>query len=196
MRLTKQDYFRILLPTKKEIWIVLALVAIIFATYEANLIFLRFTNDTMFADPALRESFNNQIDEFFASNFIANRITLIVFWAGIGLVSYSIIWSVYSFVSEGKAEVAVASEYVNQPSKHEKLQRSLTQAGILAGIVALGLLSISITMPYLIDLWTQGIMAMPEDIVYGVMQISLGFIGVCANLYLFKVLVDWIRALE
>lgn len=196
MKLTKQDYLRILLPTKREVFIVLLAVLLIFATYEANLIFLRITNNTMFADPALRESFNNQIDDFFSQNFIANRITLIVFWAGVGLVAYSIIWSVYSFFAEGKNEIVVANEYVNQPSKQEKLQRSLTQAGLLAGIIALGILSISVTMPYLVGLWTVGIMAFPEQISYGILQISLGFIGVCANLYLFKVLIDWIVALE
>lgn len=196
MRLTKQDYLRILLPTKREVWVVLLLVLITFAAYEGNLIFLRITNNTMFADPALRESFNNQIDDYFATNFIANRITLITFWAGVGLVAYSIIWSVYSFISEGKNEIVVAKEYVNQPSRHEKLQRALTQSGILAGIIALGLVSIGITMPYLIGLWTTGIMAFPENALYGIMQISFGFIGVCANLYLFKVLIDWIAALE
>ena len=196
MRLTKQDYLRILLPTRKEIWIVLGLVLAVFIAYEANLIYLRITNDTIFATPELAQSFNNQIDAAFAENFIANKASLIVFWAGVGLVAYSIIWSAYSFFAESKNEIEVSTEYVNQASKSEKLQRALTQTGALVGIIVLGLATINITVPYLVGLWTDGIIKIPSEWVYGAGQIVIGFIGLCANFYLFKVLIDWIVALE
>lgn len=196
MRLTKQDYLRILLPTRREFWIVLGLVLTVFIVYEANLIYLRITNDTIFATPELAQSFNNQIDAIFAENFIANRATLIIFWAGVGLVAYSIIWSVYSFVSESKNEIEVSTEYVNQASKSEKLQRTLTQTALLVGIIALGILTINVTAPYIAGLWTDGIIKIPAEWIYGTGQIIVGFIGLCANFYLFKVLIDWIVALE
>lgn len=199
LRLTKQDYLKILLPTKREAWIVVILVAIVFVVYEANLIFLKATNNTIFSSSGLSESVNNQIDAFLGNNLIANKASLIIFWAGVGLVAYSIIWSIYSFISESKNEVVVAKEYVNQASKKERMTRSLTQAGALAGIIALGLLGVNITVPYLVGLWTQGIGYIPGttgEIVNGLLLIAGGFIGLCANFYLFKVLIDWIVALE
>ena len=143
MILTKKDYLRVLLPTKKEILIISSLIFVIFLTFEINLIFLKLTQNSIFSDSSLQQNFRGQIDSFFAENKITNTISLIIFWSGVGLVAYSIIWSVYSFFSEAKSETEVAGDYVNQESKHDKLQRSLVQAGILAGLVALGILSLN-----------------------------------------------------
>ena len=70
------------------------------------------------------------------------------------------------------------------------------QAGLLAGIVALGLLSLNVTVPFFISLWTSGILAIPAEIVLGIAEIIGGFVGLAINFYLFKVLIDWIIVLE
>lgn len=196
MKLTKEDYLKVLLPNKKEILILLALVAVVFLTFEFNLIYLKATQNSIFADTALQQNFRDQIDSFFAENKVANTISLVVFWSGVGLVAYSIIWSVYSFFTEAKNETEVAGEYINQESKHEKLQRTLMQAGILAGIIALGLLSLNVIIPFFIGLWTNGILIIPAEIVNGIIQILAGFIGMIVNFYLFKMLIDWIELLD
>lgn len=196
MRLTKEDYLRILLPTRREIWVICLLVLIVFAIFEFNLIYLRATQDSIFSDTRLQESFDQQITAIFGENQVANTISLVIFWSGVGLVSYSIIWSLYSFFAEARNEVMVHTEYVNRASKKEHLQRSMTQAGILAGMIALGLLSLNVTIPFFIDLWTGGILVIPSEIIVGVLQIVGGFIGLAINFYLFKVLIDWIRILE
>ncbi len=196
MILTKKDYFRVLLPTKKEILIISSLIFVIFLTFEINLIFLKLTQNSIFSDSSLQQNFRGQIDSFFAENKITNTISLIIFWSGVGLVAYSIIWSVYSFFSEAKSETEVAGDYVNQESKHDKLQRSLVQAGILAGLVALGILSLNLTMPIFIGLWTSGILAIPKDLIIGVLQIAAGLVGMAVNLYMFKILIDWIELLD
>lgn len=196
MKLTKEDYLKVLLPNRREILILLALVAVVFLTFEFNLIYLKATQNSIFADTALQQNFRDQIDSFFAENKVANTISLVVFWSGVGLVAYSIIWSVYSFFTEAKNETEVAGGYVNQESKHEKLQRTLMQAGILAGIIALGLLSLNVTIPFFIGLWTNGILIIPAEIVNGILQILAGFIGMIVNFYLFKMLIDWIELLD
>ena len=196
MILTKKDYLRVLLPTKKEILIISSLIFVIFLTFEINLIFLKLTQNSIFSDSSLQQNFRGQIDSFFAENKITNTISLIIFWSGVGLVAYSIIWSVYSFFSEAKSETKVAGDYVNQESKHDKLQRSLVQAGILAGLVALGILSLNLTMPIFIGLWTSGILAIPKDLIIGVLQIAAGLVGMALNLYMFKILIDWIELLD
>lgn len=196
MKLTKEDYLKVLLPNKKEILIMLALVAVVFLTFEFNLIYLKATQNSIFSDTALQQNFRDQIDSFFAVNKVANTISLVVFWSGVGLVAYSIIWSVYSFFTEAKNETEVAGEYINQETKHEKLQRTLMQAGILAGIIALGLLSLNVTIPFFIGLWTNGILIIPTEIINGIIQILAGFIGMIVNFYLFKMLIDWIELLD
>jgi hypothetical protein len=114
----------------------------------------------------------------------------------VGLVAYSIIWSVYSFITEAKNETEVVGQYVNQETRHEKLQRTLLQAGILAGIIALGLLSLNVTIPFFVGLWTNAILIIPAELVNGILQILLGFLGMFINFYLFKMLIDWIELLD
>ncbi len=196
MHLSMQNYKKVLLPTKREIWIVLVLVFIVFLTFEANLIFLRITQNSIFTDSRLQESFESQIDSVFAGNKVINTATLVTFWAGMGLVAYSIIWSIYSFFSEAKNEVEVTAGFINQASKRDKLQRALVQAGLLAGIIALGIFTLNVTAPYFTSLWTNGILLAPNDWLMMAAQIVGGFIGLCINFYLFKVLIDWIVILE
>lgn len=196
MQLTKEDYKRLFLPSKKEIWIIAILVLVVFLVFEANLIYLKATQNTIFSDTRLQENFYDQVTAVFGQNSVANIISLVVFWSGVGLVSYSIIWSIYSFFSEAKNEVVVSGDYVNQISKHQKLQRDLVQVGLLAGIVALGLLSLNVTVPFFINLWTSGILAIPAEIALGIAEIIGGFVGLAINFYLFKVLIDWIIVLE
>jgi hypothetical protein len=196
MRLTKQDYLRVLLPTKKEILIIIALVLVVFFTFEFNLIYLKITRNSIFSDTSLQQNFQTQIDAAFSENKVANTISLVVFWSGVGLVAYSIIWSVYSFFSEAKNEAEVAGEYVNQETKHEKLQRALVQAGLLAGLVALCLLSLNITIPFFVNQWTFAIVNLPSTILSSILQIVGGVLGLAINFYLFKIIIDWIELLD
>lgn len=196
MQLTKEDYLKLFLPSRREIWVIAVLVLIVFLVFEFNLIYLKITQNSIFSDTRLQENFYQQVTAVFGENPVTNTISLVVFWSGVGLVSYSIIWSIYSFFSEAKSEAVVHEEYVNQASKKERLQRDVVQAGILAGIVALGLLSLNVTIPFFVGLWTSGILAMPAEILSGIAQIIGGFVGMAVNFYLFKVLIDWIRILE
>lgn len=196
MQLTKEDYLKLFLPSRREIWVIAVLVLIVFLVFEFNLIYLKITQNSIFSDTRLQENFYQQVTAVFGENPVTNTISLVVFWSGVGLVSYSIIWSIYSFFSEAKSEAVVHEEYVNQASKKERLQRDVVQAGILAGIVALGLLSLNVTIPFFVGLWTSGILAMPAEILSGIAQIIGGFAGMAVNFYLFKVLIDWIRILE
>jgi hypothetical protein len=197
MNLNKQDYLRVIIPSKKEMLVILSLVIVIFLTFEINLLYLKITQNSIFSDTSLQQNFRSQIDAFFAENKIANTISLVVFWSGVGLVAYSIIWSAYSFFTEAKSETEVYSgQYVNQESKHDRLQRTLMQAGILAGLVALGLLSLNITIPLFVGLWTTGILSIPQETFIGILQILGGFLGMAVNLYLFKILIDWIELLD
>lgn len=172
------------------------LTLVIFFTFESNLLFLKVTRNSIFDSTELQQNFQTQIDAFFSDNQIANKISLVIFWAGVGLVAYSLIWSIYSFFNEAKSEAVVATTYINQENKHQKLQRSLLQAGILAGMIALGLLSLNVIAPFLIGLWTDGILKIPQEGIVGILQISAGFIGIALNLYAFKVLIDWIELID
>lgn len=196
MSLTKEDYTKLFLPSRRELWVIVALTLVIFLVFEFNLIYLKIVQGSIFSDPRLQESFDQQITAVFGQNGLANIISLVIFWSGVGLVSYIIIWSVYSFFAEARHEARVQGEYVNRASKKEFAHRSIVQVGILAGIVVLSLLSLNITAPYFIALWTGGILSIPSDVLTGIIQIIAGFIGMAINLYAFKVLIDWVKIVE
>ncbi len=195
MKLSKEDLRRIFVPTKKQIFLILAATFIIFAVFEANLIFLKITQSTIFSNTALQDNFAQQF-QMFSDNQIVKIASLVVFWGGVGLVAYSIIFSVYSLVTEARNETVVGEEYTNKANRKSRLQADLIQAGLLAGIVALGLLSLNVTFPLWIGLMTQGIIGLPADWAGALFQIPAAAIGVVINLYLFKVLISWILVLE
>lgn len=195
MKFSKEDLRRIFVPTKKQIFLILSAVFVIFAVFEANLIFLKITQNTIFSNTALQDNFAQQF-QLFSESQIVKIASLVVFWGGVGLVAYSIIFSVYSLVTEARNETVVGEEYTNKANRKSRLQVDLIQAGLLAGIVALGLLSLNITFPLWIGLMTQGIIGLPTDWVSALFQIPAAVIGVVVNLYLFKVLISWILVLE
>lgn len=195
MKLNKEDLRRIFVPTKKQIFLILAATLIIFAVFEANLIFLKITQNTIFSNTALQDNFSQQFQIFSESPFVKIG-SLVIFWGGVGLVAYSIIYSVYSLVTEARNETVVGEEYTNKASRKARLQVDMIQAGLLAGIVALGLLSLNVTFPLWISLMTQGIIGLPVDWIGALVQIPAAIIGVVVNLYLFKVLISWILVLE
>jgi len=196
VNITKQDLLRILIPSKREVWIIVFLVLLVFVVFEGNLVYLRLTQETIFSDTKLQDSFSAQIDAIFADNKFANTASLVVFWAGVGLVAYSVIWSIHSFFAEARGEAEVGQKFINQSAKQDQLHRSLVQAGALAGIIALGLLSLNVTVPFFISMWTGGILTVGYELIFGSLQIIAGFIGMFVNFYLFKVLMDWIIILE
>lgn len=195
MKLSKEDLRRIFVPTKKQIFLILAATLVIFAVFEANLIFLKITQSTIFSNTALQDNFAQQF-QMFSDNQVVKIASLVVFWGGVGLVAYSIIFSVYSLVTEARNETVVGEEYTNKANRKSRLQADLIQAGLLAGIVALGLLSLNVTFPLWIGLMTQGIIGLPTDWVSALFQIPAAVIGAVVNLYLFKVLISWILVLE
>lgn len=195
MKLSKEDLHKIFVPTKKQIFLILAATLVIFAVFEANLIFLKFTQNTIFSNTALQDNFSLQF-QMFSESQVVKIASLVVFWGGVGLVAYSIIYSVYSLVTEARNETVVGEEYTNKANRKARLQVDLIQAGLLAGIVALGLLSLNVLFPLWISLMTQGIIGLPLDWIGALFQIPAALIGAVVNLYLFKVLISWILVLE
>lgn len=195
MKLSKEDLQKVFVPTKKQIFLILVLTFIIFAVFETNLIFIKFTQSTIFGDTALQDNFALQF-QIFSESQIVKIASLVVFWGGVGLVAYSIIYSVYSLVTEARNETVVGEEYTNKANRKARLQVDMVQAGLLAGIVALGLLSLNVTFPLWISLMTQGIIGLPMDWIGALFLIPAAVIGAVVNLYLFKVLISWIIVLE
>ncbi len=195
MKLSKEDLQRIFIPTRRQIFLIVGVVLLIFLAFEFNLIILHITQNTIFANTNLQDSFATQFEAFSESPLV-KLTSLVIFWGGVGLVAYSIIFSIYSVVTEARNETVVGEEYTNKASKKARLTVDFVQAGILAGIVALGLLSLNITFPLWIGLMTQGITNIPSDMISAVIQILGAVIGALVNVYLFKVLISWILVLE
>lgn len=196
MHLTREDYKKLLIPTKREVFTILLLVVITFLVFEINLIVLKLTQNTIFAQSDVQESFINQIRAFFENNKIANILTLVAFWGSLGLIVYSVVWSIYSLVSEAKNEIEVDNDYINQLSKKEKNDRRVMQLGIVAGVVVLGIFSLWLSAPLAINMWSTGISQIPEFILSGSLQVLLGLILISINFYCFKILIDWLLILE
>lgn len=160
-----------------------------------NLILLRVTNGTVLAEPDVQASFAEQIQQFGKAQYL-NLATLVLFWTGVGIIAYVVIYSIYSFYSEAKSEMVVEQEYVNRGTKQERLRPVLMQVGLIAAVIVLGIISLNITYPYWLEGFGKFVLNISTQPLSAILSLLVALVGSFVNLYLFKVCIDWIWVLE
>ncbi|MBI2798485.1 hypothetical protein HYX70_04300 [Candidatus Saccharibacteria bacterium] len=195
MQLSKENLRKIFGLTHGQIWLIVLLDAGIFLLINFNLILLKATQGTVLADTAVQDSFAEQISKFTNSAYI-NLGTLIVFWAGVGLIAYSVIYSLYSVYNEARNEVVVEKEYVNRGEAKKRLKAPMVQAGLLAAIVVLGMLTLKFFYPIWLSLFATFVLTITSNPFMGMLSLVGAVFGSIINIYLFKILISWIVVLE
>lgn len=195
MKPTREQLERILIPSVREWYILVILTIGIPILLNFNLILLRLTNGTVLAEPAVQASFAEQIQQFGKGQYL-NLASLVIFWTGVGIVAYVVIYSIYSFYSEARSEVVLEGEYVNRGTKQERLRPVLMQVGLVAAVVLLGIVSLNITYPYWLESFGQFVLTISTQPLDAILKLLIALVGSFVNLYLFKVCIDWIWVLE
>lgn len=195
MKPTREQLERILIPSVREWYILVILTIGIPILLNFNLILLRLTNGTVLAEPAVQASFTEQIQQFGKGQYL-NLASLVIFWTGVGIVAYVVIYSIYSFYSEARSEVVLEGEYVNRGTKQERLRPVLMQVGLVAVVVLLGIVSLNITYPYWLENFGQFVLTIGSQPLDALLKLVISLVGSFVNLYLFKVCIDWIWVLE
>ena len=195
MQLSRDDLKKIFGLTHGQIWLISIIDLAIFLIVHFNLILLKATQGTVLANSDVQESFAEQIGRFTNSPYL-NLATLIIFWAGVGLIAYTIIYSIYSVYNEARNEVVVEKEYVNRGDTKKRLRGPIIQAGLLAGIIVLGMLTLKFFYPLWLSLFATFVLTINTSPVGAIAELVGALLGAFVNIYLFKVLISWILVLE
>jgi hypothetical protein len=195
MNINKADLIAILRPSVRRVSWTFAIAVGLLVVININLILLQATSGTLLGQSAVQDSIAMQLQSY-TSSPILNMVTLVIFWISIGLIAYSIIYAIYSVATEAQNEVVVEEEYVNRGKKQKRLQGPAFQLGIVAAMIALGLISLR----FLVPLWNSWF----ETFIIGIRTmplISIGWLlasllGLAINIYLFEILINWALYLE
>jgi len=65
---------------------------------------------------------------------IIHTAVIIGFWSGVGLVAYTIVWSIINVMIEARNEVVLETEYTNKSALAQRIRTPLLQLALAAGL--------------------------------------------------------------
>ena len=66
---------------------------------------------------------------------IINTVVIVIFWGGVGLIAYTIVWALINAFIEARNEIVVESEYANKGPIWPRLEVPLTKSALLAALL-------------------------------------------------------------
>lgn len=142
------DLKRIIIPTRYQAIIcsAVSLAVLIISSFET--IYGRYISQSFLAAPEFKTSFTTQLNRVSQINLV-DKFVVIIFWSGLGLLAYTIIWGLVNVMIEARNEVVVETAYTNRSRFLERLSRPLHQAGVAGGLIVF----LIICAKFLIPLW-------------------------------------------
>lgn len=195
MKLTSDQAKGALLPSLKQIIFMALFGLAILTLVNISLISFHFTEGTILSKNDVQASFATQLQSWFSSP-ILSKITLVVFWVGIGLFAYAILYWVYNIFTEAKNEVIVEQEYTNLNVGVDKKKWPVIEAGLYSGMVVLAILTVTLLFPLWSSWYVNFIYDIPSNLGRGALFLLGSFVGIFINIYLFKSLVGLMLVLE
>lgn len=175
------------------VYFIISLTVFVFFSY--NTIVNQVFNQSVLSNQTAKNAVLEQVKGLGDNKFV-NILTIVLFWSAIGLVVYTIIWIAMIILTEARNEVVVETDYVNRGKLKDRIQRPVLQIVIFIALLLFAALSIAVLYPQIwISNFNQFLLAMPNG-VSALVSLTVAFIGSMINLYLARVLVSAIFALE
>jgi hypothetical protein len=148
---------------------------------------------------ATQAQFHSRFDAVLHSN-IASQITLITFWATVGLVAYLICWGAYNILIEVRNEVTLTTSYTNRDDPSSKHWRGALETLALKAAAGTGLALIGSSLWYGVSFWltlSAGVLDTPS--INPALTAGAAVLGFATHLYLVFVFIQltftpWYRA--
>lgn len=195
MQLSKEELKKVFGLSWKTALQILGISLVILIIVNYSLIINQFTKGSILSQSDVQDSFANQLSTWFSSP-ILNLLVLVIFWVGVGIIAYSVIYSIYSLANEARNEVEVESEYVNTGNVKKRLRVPIIQLGIIAAMLVLAVISLRFLFPIWNNWFTNAVLAFPSNIIQIILYFLLSLLGLSFNIYLFKTLITFILVLE
>ncbi len=124
---------------------------------------------------------NSQIHSGLPHSALANRLVLVAFWAGIGLVVYFITLGILNLVIEAEDEVKIGQAYINKGDSKARLKIPLAKLVLSLALIALLLISTLWLYPLWLGLFLSFLAQWGSLTSFAVLLLALS--GVAVNLY-------------
>jgi hypothetical protein len=136
---------------------------------------------------AAQKQFHDRLDILLTLP-IVSQITLITFWAAIGLVAYLLCWGVYNILIEARNEVTLTTAYTNRGNPHWRGPRETLGLKAAAALgLALMIGSLRFGLPFWLAVTGQ---ALSRPTPLGVIWAILSVAGLALQLYLILVFIQ------
>lgn len=176
------------------VYFVISLAVFVFFSY--NTIINQLFNQSVLSNQTAKNAVLEQVKGLGANKFV-NILTIVLFWSAIGLVVYTIIWIAMIILTEARNEVVVETDYVNRGKLKDRVQGPVLQIVIFIILLLFAALSIAVLYPQVwISNFNQFLLAITSGFIPGLGALAIAFIGSMVNLYIGRVLVSTIFALE
>ncbi len=175
----KQSLRRVLLPTWGQAWGSLGISLAIIGLLYRDQIWQRIRSGSV--NTVLGQlGYNNQISGI-TNSPVVHTLVIVAFWSAIGLVAYTVVWSLINVMIEAKNEVVLETAYTNKSAFVQRARTPLLQLG-LAAVLFIGLLVCAHTaFPYWLRLAYAAINATSVVTMAGYAVLAVG--GLTINIY-------------
>jgi hypothetical protein len=120
---------RLVIPTRIQLAAYFVGSCLINLGANYKLLFQRWLSDPTMKSGIMADDYLRQLDKL--ANFqAAGTAVIVIFWSGVGLAAYTIVWVILNAVIEARNEVVIETEYTNKGLFQQRLKGPLIQAGL------------------------------------------------------------------
>lgn len=196
MHLDKDQALQVFGLNAKQIIRILSLGILLLSLANVRVIIQTITSATVLSQKDVQASFIEQIRSWLSLPFL-NFATLVIFWIAVGLVSYSILYWLYSIYYEARNEITVEEEYVNSKVEKKEIKKwPFVEFGLFAGLVAFSILTIMYLFPAVNHWFVDFLIYIRTDWVSAVLSLIYSILGIFVIIYIYKVLISWMLIIE
>lgn len=144
----KTSLQEIFLPTKLEVLVYFVVGWLIFIFLKIELIINRLAAAPLPKEISAEDYLGSL--SFLAEFPLINTAVIVIFWSGIGLAAYTLVWAIINAFIEARNEIVVESEYVNKGRFWSRFQSPLLKSGLLGLLLAWLILNFMWLLPLLL----------------------------------------------
>lgn len=186
--INKENLQRNFIPSLSKIFFYLFVSIVILILTNFPLIINVLTKTVNVPTEALKAQLSSNLPlkaiwlNFAADNKILDKLVLIIFWAGIGLLVYLTTLAIKNIIIETEDEIKIENTYVNKGNPSSRLKPILFQLGALAIVIFVMILSFMKLYQIWVLEFAKFILFLPSIVSLEALLISV--LGLTINIYL------------
>lgn len=178
------DFKRLIIPSLTQALTCLALSLAAFIGLYRDQIGTRLGTKQLTS--ALKGSDYRQALANLTNNGLSHTVVIVFFWSLIGLLAYTVVWSIINVSIEARNEVVLQTEYTNRSGVANRLKPAFLQIAMAVILFVALIVSAKLIFPFWLNLYYSGL----TQTGWGplVVELITALVGSAANIYFLMVL--------